>query len=484
MSALNLTERSALMRSDFYAFLQSCFYELNAHTPFLDNWHLELLAAKLEACRRGECRRLIINVPPRSLKSLAASIAFPALLLGHQPSAQIICASYAQDLAEKLARDCRTVMTRPFYRALFATRLSPQRQSVAEFMTTALGFRLATSVGGVLTGRGADYLIIDDPLKPEEALSQSQRQHANDWFDHTLYSRLNSKEHGCIIVIMQRLHLDDLVGHVLEQEGWEVVSLPAIAEMDETHRIWTPYGEHRHTRRAGEALHPQRESLATLAQIRANLGEYHFAGQYQQNPVPLGGGLVKQTWFREYEAQQLPQRFELMVQSWDTANKASELADFSVCTTWGLYQQNIYLLHVLRQRLDYPDLKRALWQQYELYHPDTLLIEDKGSGTQLVQELRAEGLYAVKAIRPEGDKIMRLHGQTATIENGFVYVPKQALWLPEYLLELTTFPKGKYDDQVDSTSQALAWFKTGMWSDGMGVFLWTKQEAEKRRQGG
>ena len=266
---------------------------------------------------------------------------------------------------------------------------------------------------------------------------------------------------------------------MLEQEGWEVVSLPAIAEADETHRTWTPYGEHRHTRRAGEALHPQRESLVTLAQIRANLGEYHFAGQYQQDPVPLGGGLVKQAWLREYEAQQLPARFELVVQSWDTANKASELADFSACTTWGLYQQKIYLLHVLRQRLDYPDLKRALWQQYELYQPDTVLIEDKGSGTQLIQELRAEGLYAVKGINPEGDKIMRLHAQTATIENGFVYVPKQAPWLPEYLLELTTFPKGKHDDQVDSTSQALAWIKTGMWANGMGIVMWCKEQAEQ-----
>jgi len=477
--ALSRFERAALLRNDFYAFMQSCFHELHAQTPFLDNWHLELLAAKLEACRRGQCRRLIINVPPRSLKSLAASIAFPAWLLGHQPSAQIICASYAQDLADTHARHCRRVMASAAYRALFATRLSPQRQSVAEFMTTALGFRLATSVGGVLTGRGADYLIIDDPLKPNEALSQSQRVGVNDWYDHTLYSRLNSKESGCIILIMQRLHLDDLVGHVLAQEDWELLSLPAIAEVEETHRIWTPYGPYTHTRHLGEALHPQRESLDTLQRIRATMGEYHFAGQYQQQPLPLGGGLVKRAWFKEYAAHERPQCFERVVQSWDTANTASELADFSVCTTWGLQGNHIYLLDELRQRLDYPNLKRAVRAQYQQFHPDVVLIENHGSGSALIQDFKHEGLYAVLGIKPEGDKVMRLHAQSATIENGFVYVPKQAPWLAEYLLELTTFPKGKHDDQVDSTSQALEWIKSGMWANGMGVFMWYKEQAEK-----
>jgi len=258
MTMLSPFETAALLRHDFYAFIQSCFHELNADTPFLDNWHIELLAAKLEACRRGECRRLIINVPPRSLKSLAASVAFPAWLLGHHPGAQIICASYGQELADKLARDCRTVMASAHYQGLFPTRLSPYKQSVTEFMTTALGCRLATSVGGVLTGRGADWIIIDDPLKSGEALSDTLRGTVNDWYDHTLYSRLNNKQTGCIIVIMQRLHLDDLVGHLLEQKGWDLLSLPAIAEADETHRIWTSYGEHSYTRRSGEALHPQR----------------------------------------------------------------------------------------------------------------------------------------------------------------------------------------------------------------------------------
>ena len=200
------------------------------------NWHLEVIAAKLTAVRQGKIRRLIINLPPRHLKSLMASIAFPAWCLGHDPSAQILCVSYAQDLADKLARDCRSIMMSPWYRQIFPTRLAPHRQAVQEFITTRQGYRLATSTGGVLTGRGADIILIDDPLKPEEALSDAQRKAANEWYDHTLYSRLNDKRHGAIVIIMQRLHEDDLVGHVLAQEGWEVLSFPAIAEADEVHR--------------------------------------------------------------------------------------------------------------------------------------------------------------------------------------------------------------------------------------------------------
>src|SRR5579884_3033717 len=234
------TEYRALSRFDFYTFAHRSFRELNPNVPFLHNWHNELIAAKLEACFRGEIRRLIVNVPPRSLKSHNATVAFPAYVLGHRANAQIICASYGQDLANKHSIDCRTLMMSAWYRGLFPTRLSSLKQSFQEFMTTKNGFRLATSIGGVLTGRGADFIIIDDPLKPEEALSETQRRAVNEWYDHTLYSRLNDKRTGCIIIIMQRLHEDDLVGHVLEQENWDHVRLPAIAEEDETHVIESP----------------------------------------------------------------------------------------------------------------------------------------------------------------------------------------------------------------------------------------------------
>jgi predicted phage terminase large subunit-like protein len=471
-------EYNTLLRQDFGTFAVRCFHDLNPQAELAMNWHLEVIAAKLAAVREGKIRRLIINLPPRHLKSLIASIAFPAWCLGHDPSAQILCVSYAQDLADKLARDCRSIMTSAWYRRIFATRLAPHRQAVQEFLTTRQGYRLATSNGGVLTGRGADIILIDDPLKPEEALSDAQRQAANDWFDHTLYSRQNDKRCGAIVIIMQRLHEDDLVGHVLAQEPWEVVRFPAIAEADEVHEIETAiWGPQCFTRRQGEALHPEREPLDTLEHIRRTIGEYNFAGQYQQMPAPLGGGLVKAEWFKRYGANQVPERFDRIVQSWDTANKATELSDFSVCTTWGIKGKDLYLLNLLRRRLEYPALKRAVREQQGLFNASVVLIEDKASGTQLIQELIADGCHSVTGYQPDCDKIMRLHAQTAMIENGFVYIPETAPWLAEYLHEMTVFPNGKHDDQVDSTAQFLDWFKKpfpGQW-----ICELYRREAEK-----
>ena len=223
---------------------------------------------------------------------------------------------------------------------------------------------------------------------------------------------------------MHRLHEDDLVGHVLAQEPWEVVRFPAIAEEDETWAVETFWGPRHFTRRRGEALHPEREPPEMLEQIRRTIGEYNFAGQYQQAPTPLGGGLVKRAWFRHYAPCELPQTFDRVVQSWDTANKATELSDFSVCTSWGIKGKDLYLIDVLRKRLEYPELKRAVREQYERFRPNVVLIEDKASGTQLIQELAREGLYAVTRYRPQSDKVMRMHAQTAMIENGLSGCPR------------------------------------------------------------
>ena len=353
--ALARAEYKAALRFDFYSFLLRCFTDLNAGAPFLRSWHIEVMAAKLQSVRDGSVRRLIVNIPPRHLKSLAASIALPSWLLGHDPKLAIINVTYGQELSDKFARDCRTIMMSTWYRSLFATQLVSARASLQELTTTRGGFRTATSVGGVLTGRGADLILIDDPVKPSDAKSESRRTAANEWFDGTLYSRLNDKTKGAIVIVMQRLHEDDLVGHVLKREGWEVLSFPAIAETDEVHVANTAFGKKEFCRLVGEALHPDRESLETLAHIRSTIGEYNFAGQYQQTPAPAGGGMVKEAWFRRYRLNDRPEKFDRIIQSWDTANKPSELADYSVCTTWGLKGPNFYLLNVLRKKLAFPD---------------------------------------------------------------------------------------------------------------------------------
>jgi predicted phage terminase large subunit-like protein len=478
-AAFDPAEYKAALRSDFYSFMLRCFTDLNAGAAYMPSWHIEVLAAKLQSVRDGRTKRLIVNIPPRHLKSLAASIALPAWLLGHDPTLAIINVTYGQELSDKFARDSRAIMMSAWYRSLFATRLVSARASLQELTTTLGGFRMATSVGGVLTGRGADLILIDDPVKPSDAMSESRRTAANEWFDGTLYSRLNDKAKGAIVIVMQRLHQDDLVGHVLRREGWEILSFPAIAETDEVHVVETPFGRKEFRRLSGAALHSERESLETLANIRATIGEYNFAGQYQQTPAPAGGGMVKEAWFRRYRLSDRPEKFDRIIQSWDTANKPTELADYSVCTTWGLKGPNFYLLNVLRKKLAFPDLKRAVVEQDRLFRPEVILIEDKASGTQLIQDLIEAGLSRVTRYKPEGVKIMRLHAQTATIENGFVYLPEEAHWLADYISELTQFPAACHDDQVDSTAQALSWTKIR--PPGWGFFEYMRREAERLR---
>jgi predicted phage terminase large subunit-like protein len=447
-----------VLRHDLCAFIHRSFIELEAGKQFLWNWHIEVLAAKLEEVRRGCCKRLIVNMPPRHLKSDAISIAFPAWMLGHDPTKQLLSVTYAQDLSDNLARRSRTLMTSPFYQALFDTRISRGREAVSDYETTAGGYRLSTSISGVLTGRGADIIVIDDPLKADDALSESRRRSVNEWYDNTLRSRLNNQEKGAIIIVMQRLHADDLVAHVQEHESWDVLSFPAIAEMDEMYDVLTPYGRGRIHRKTDEILQPALLSTSRLTDLRRGMTEYNFAAQYQQDPQPPSGNIVKRKWLKFYGPNEKPERFNQIIQSWDTANKDTELSDYSVCTTWGVVRNHLYLLDVFRRKLDFPSLKRAVLDLARLHKPKLVLVEDKASGTQLIQELRAGHFSIVKeAPVMDGNKIMRLDSQTAKIEGGFVLFPKEAPWLEAYLSELTSFPNSKYDDQVDSTVFALAW---------------------------
>jgi predicted phage terminase large subunit-like protein len=430
-----------ILRNDFCAFNHRSFLELNPRAQFEPNWHLDLLAAQLERVRLGTCNRLIVNLPPRLLKSHTASVAFPAWLLGHNPAIQVLCISYAQDLSDKLARDCRVLIMSPFYRALFGTMLSAERNAVAEFETTDGGYRLSSSVGGVVTGRGADVIIVDDPMKADDALSDARRQSVHDWYDNTLRSRLNRQDKGAIIIIMQRLHADDLVAHLQETESWDVLSLPAIAEKDERYTLITPYGRRIIQRKAGEVLHPALLSASALESLRQSMTEYNFAAQYQQDPQPPAGLIVKREWLKFYSEEDKPDRFDQIVQSWDTACKVTELSSYSVCTTWGVKGQKMYLLNVFRQRMEFPELKRRVRELATLRRASIVLVEDKSSGTQLIQELRADGFSRVQAAPSNNDdKIMRLRAQTAKIEGHFALFPKKAPWLDAYLLELTDFP--------------------------------------------
>ena len=393
------------------------------------------------------------------MKSICASVAFPAWLLGQSPTEKIIAVSYSGELSLKHSLDCKTILEHPFYRETFPrTRLSTKRSTQTEYATTLGGYRMATSTGGTLTGRGADILILDDPIKPMDAYSDIARKGVNTWYDSTLYSRLNDKKNGCIIIIMQRLHEDDLIGHVLEQEGWTYVKIPALAENPEEILISPacikPY---KAVRQPGDALHPARETAEQLHLLKTTvMGGYAFAAQYQQEPTPLGGGMIKKEWFRIYTS--LPPEPPIRkVISWDTASKAEEIHDFSVATVWYEYKHGYYLIDVIRRRLEFPDLRKEIIHLAMKYQPHAVLIEDKGSGINFIQELSRESRYPIIGVIPEGDKIMRAMAQTPHMEAGRVYIPANAAWLVDFENELMKFPNGKHDDQVDSISQALQW---------------------------
>ena len=258
--------------------------------------------------------------------------------------------------------------------------------------------------------------------------------------------------------MMQRLHTDDLVGNVQRLETWEVLSLPAIAEEEKTFCFATAYGKRTVHRLVGDILNPALLSNPVLDNLRRSMTEYNFTAQYQQNPQPHAGVIVKREWLRFYDWRERPSRFDTVLQSWDTASKVTELSDYSVCTTWGLSDGKVYLLDVFRRRLEFPALKYQVIEQANFHRATVVLIEDSSSGTQLIQQLHAEGYSIVQAAPSlEGDKVMRLRSQTPKIESGFARFPVEADWLDRYLSELLGFPNTTHADQVDSTVFALAW---------------------------
>jgi predicted phage terminase large subunit-like protein len=454
MTARSKAVLKAVVRTDFRAFTEKVFNALSPGQTYVPNWHIDGMAWHLERVRRGECRRLIINLPPRSLKSIAASVAFPAFVLGHDPTKRIICVSYSGDLAKKHANDFRAVLESDWFRGFFPlTCVGPFKNSETEIELTERGFRLATSVGGTLTGRGGDIIIIDDPLKPDDALSETKRSGANQWFTNTLLSRLDDKRRGAIVVVMQRVHVDDLTGFLTENsDEWEVVSFPAIAH---THQIIQTWGGGTHERKVGDVLSPEREPIEVLEALKLQIGSDAFSAQYQQEPAPPGGAMVKRHWVKRYKDLPPQSARVLTLQSWDTASKGGPENDWSVCTTWILARgTNWYLIDVWRGRVDYPALKAQVKRLAKTSNAKRILVEDTGAGISLVQELRLE-VPGIIAVKPEGDKVTRMAIASAQFEAGQVWFPERADWLPDLEAELFVFPGARHDDQCDSISQAL-----------------------------
>lgn len=362
-----------------------------------------------------------------------------------------------QGLARALGGDFRRLVSHLTFAEIFpGFRLDPAKNTETEVRTTAGGYRLATTVGGTLTGRGADLIVIDDPLNAVNAYSASEREKVNHWFDTALLSRIDNRDMGAIIVVMQRLHEADLTGHLLEKGGWREFLLPARnIDGDRSFPLLTG-GTHLWP--AGADLIPSRLPAAIQQELITSMGEAAFSAQYLQRPVPAGGNIVKTEWFQFYTS--APERGDLryLVHSYDVATRPSQAADYTVCTVWGMtHRGDYYLLDCRRVRVAFPDLLRLARELSRLHPPTHVLVEDAANGTALYQELQRERGYTAELIRPKHDKEARLHAATPAIEAGRVHLPTTGPWRVAYLAELTGFPGTRHDDQVDSTSQFLNW---------------------------
>jgi predicted phage terminase large subunit-like protein len=466
-----------MQRRDFMAFLDRAWPYISGGQLLDRNWHIDAMAYRLDCVRARRSRRLLISLPPRNAKSKTVSIIWVAWMLGQDPSLNFVCVSYSNELSGNLARDCLTIMQAPWYRELFP-RTIIRRAAAHDFQTTANGGRLATSVTGSLTGRGGDIIILDDVIKPDEATSEVTREAVNTWYRTTLASRLNDKESGAIICVMQRLHQFDLPGMLLEAGIWDHLALPAIAIEDEN--IPLTRGR-RHVRREGDVLHPERESRETLEDMRAMMGSTAFAAQYQQAPVPALGNIFKASWLKTYDVPD-PNAGGEIVQSWDTGIKTAEGNSFSVCITALVRNRYVYILDVWRGRLEFPELQKKAIELARAHGAHTLLIEDRASGEGLIQSLRSErpvGVPLPIVCRPTSDKPTRAEGVSSMVEAGQLLLPTEAHWLGEFKSELLSFPSGRYDDQVDALSQLLARVRDG-WMDPdpeiAGPMLWVEGE--------
>lgn len=439
---------------DFPTFLENTFKTVSPSADYMHNWHLDLISEKLQAVTERKITRLIINMPPRYLKSVTVSVAWPAWLLGINPSAKIIAASYSQILSLKHSNDARLTMTSEWYAKLFPeTILSKDQNEKHKFVTTKRGFRFATSVGGTITGEGGDFLILDDPQNSLQVNSPTTREKTNMWFEQSFLSRLDNKNDSVVVIVMQRLHNDDLTGYLTRKKSpWEILSLPAIAPCDmefESNKSTIFFKQN-------EVLHKQRDKIERLEELRFEMGEYAFNAQYMQNPVPQEGRIIKPEWIEYFDVEC---EYIRVTHSWDTASSKNINADYSVCTIWGEHKNGYHLLDVIRAKLEYPALKRKVVELAKKYPPDVILIENKASGQALIQELREENALPIIAIQPVGDKITRFAVCATLFEARKVALPNYAKWKADYVLEILSFPGSAKDDQVDSTSQFLEYSK-------------------------
>lgn len=449
-----------LLRTDFPSFLEKAFQTLHPNLPFLRNWHHRAIAWELKKCEAGSGHNLlVVNLPPRHLKSEMISAVYSAWLLGRDPSATIISLSYGGDLVRKLSRDTRKIMNAPWYKKVFPhTRISGSKNTETEFETTAGGRRYATTVNGELTGHGARYILIDDPHNVSQTPSAESLKSDAHWFKEGVWSRFEGMSNGIMVVLMQRYHPHDLTGYLVQDFGFRHLKLEAIAVEDKSIQIGP--GEF-HERKKGDVLQPEWKSLTDLEKTKQVMGKPAFEAQYQQDPTFGGGCLYLREYFGRHPGIQPRSAYEYIVQCWDPASSLSEDSSFTVCETWGIRRDELHLLHVVRDRREYTEWVRAFSKLIDLFGPTHILVENTSVGPALLSEFRKIHRRGIYDSRPDASKTARAEAFMDMVTSGRVFLPQKAPWLTAFEEEAFAFPGGPHDDQVDAMNLFFKFVKRG-----------------------
>ena len=425
-------------------------------SSFIAGKHHKDMAEAFERVAEGKLKRLIINMPPRHTKSEFASYLLPAWFLGKFPNKKIIQTAHTAELAVGFGRKVRNLVNTPEYQFVFPTKLSADSKAAGRWNTSAGGDYFAIGVGGAVTGKGADLLIIDDPHSEQEAMQGTAGVYDRvfEWYNAGPRQRLQPG--GAIVIVMTRWSKKDLTGQILQNEAnrggdpWELIEFPAIMP-------------------SGKPTWPQFWKKEELENIKAELPVSKWEAQYQQNPTSEEGAIIKREMWKIWEKDS-PPACEYIIQSWDTAFEKNNRADYSACTTWGIFRSetqngeyinNIILLEAIKERMEFPELKARAFEQYKTWNPDTLIVEKKAAGAPLIYEMRQMGIPISEYTPSKGsDKIARVNAISDLFASGLVWCP-ETRWADEVIEQCASFPNGDHDDLVDSTSQALLRFRQG-----------------------
>ena len=449
--------RIELMKRSLRDYLEQAWHIVEPSRAFVPNWHVDAICEHLEAVTNGEILQLVITVPPRHLKSLTVSVFWPTWAWINHPETRWLFSSYSGDFSLRDSRRCKYIIQSDWYRARWSDRfkLSGDQNAKHRFENDKTGFRIATSIGGLGTGEGADVRVIDDPHKADEMYSKARREEVIRWYDQVWTSRENDPGESASVIIAQRVHHEDLIGHVLKHGEWEHLNLPS--EYEKTAHV-TNIGWHDPRTKDNELLHPERYSRKRIERAKIELTAFGYAAQHQQRPAPLEGGMIKRHWWQYYDV--IPMLDEV-VQSWDMTFKDTKSGSYVVGQVWGRKDANKYLLDQVRFRGDFVKTIEMFLKVTEHWPMATRkLVEDKANGPAVISALKSK-IGGIIAVQVEGSKEARLAAESADIESGNVFLPDPEAhpWVQDLIEECAIFPNGAYDDQADCTSQVLYDFR-------------------------